>query len=219
MRFLFAPVVASMLVSCGGGTPPRSADSEPISDGRGNAPVPMAQHESEPATGPQTGDAPEISRSVGEEGGVVVLWPRVVQPKGSGEPDAEAKALAARVQARLADLVRRARPGVPVDVRPEPERVCPRAGCKAATAGAVIALAGGGGCAVVALISGAGTSPARLIPWSNALVVLKENSVPFREPPERAMSVKDYARCTELPASLAAKDGDVEAALTAALGR
>ena len=68
---------------------------------------------------------PEISRSGGVTGGVVLLWPRVIPRSEDPQTDQDA----AFVQGQLRAAIARALPGRPVDVRPNPERVCPRAGC------------------------------------------------------------------------------------------
>lgn len=65
------------------------------------------------------GDDPRISRSQGAEGGVVVLHPRVIP----ATEDPAILAIAADVEAHTEALVRKALPGVEVDVRPAPERV------------------------------------------------------------------------------------------------
>jgi hypothetical protein len=168
-----------------------------------------APDETEPSA---AADAPEISRSRGEAGGVVVLWPRMVLPRsGQPKPDAQMRALAAKLQQRLVGIAKRALPGKRLDVRPEPERVCPRPGCQGVSLGVLLTRAGGG-CAAVALISGPGASPARLVPWA-AQMQLSEQSVPFRQPPERAVEVTDYVRCTDLERAAAAGDTAVEQAL------
>ena len=92
-----------------------------------------------------TGDAPEISRSVGVENGVIVFWPRIIP----GTESASAQQLAGELQAHVVTMVEGVLPGRTVDVRPEPERACPRAGCVAMTVGALL-LKRGSGCAVVA---------------------------------------------------------------------
>lgn len=168
--------------------------------------------------GPQAGDAPEISRSLGTEGGAVVLWPRVVVPRSAGKPDADAMAIAGKVQTRLASIAERVLGGRLVDVRPDPERVCPKQGCKAASLGVLFTKAGGG-CAVIALVSPPGASPARLVTWSPGEVQLKQASVPFRSPPEAVIAVKDYAACDKLPETLSAHDAEIEAAIRSVTGK
>ena len=157
-----------------------------------------------------TGDAPEISRSVGVENGVVVFWPRII-PNSEA---ASAQQLAAGLQARIVSIVELVLPGRTVDVRPEPERVCPRAGCHAMTVG-VLLLKRDTGCAVVALVSGPGQAPARLIPWVGQMTVANE-LVPFRDPPEGALTITDFARCDLVLESLDAAEADVAAAIIAA---
>lgn len=156
-------------------------------------------------------DAPEISRSIGSENGIVVLWPRIVMSRsGPPKPDAETRAIAGKLQSRLAELTRRGAAGKTVEVRPEPERVCPRSGCKAVSVGLLLARSGKG-CAAAALISGPGTAPARVVPWL-AKVTTNRSSVPFREPPEAAVSVTDYVPCASM-ATAAGSDEDVAKAL------
>jgi hypothetical protein len=180
-----------ILVACGGGgsaTPTTSPEPTTIT--------------------PSSGDAPEISRSVGVDGGIVILWPRVKDP--SLAP------VAAQIQQRLADLAGRALPGRAVDVRPAPERVCPRTGCKAISIGAGI-LQNGDACAVIALVSASGPSDQTIVPWVGDMI-LKSPVAAFREPPESQVQVKDYAKCTTLVDGLAARENDVEAAIKLAAG-
>ncbi len=177
------------------------------------APTPAATTESG-----GSGDAKEISRSVGAVGGAVVLWPRIVLPRGAGKPDAQTRALAERAQARLASIAQKVLGSGSVDTRPEPERVCPKAGCKAASLGVLFTRAGNG-CAVLALVSGPGASPQRLVQWSPGEIQMRQASVPFREPPESVIGVKDYASCAKLPDALAEHDGEVEAAIRSAVGK
>jgi hypothetical protein len=152
------------------------------------------------------GDAPQISRSVGVEGGFVVLWPRTV---GSPQSPNVPPAIARDLQAHLAQIVSRVAAGKPVDVRPEPERVCPRSGCAATSVGVLLAYSAGG-CAAVALVSDKGSSPQELVPWGGTLT-LKAAEVPFREPPEAVVGVADFVPCGDLIQALA--DKDVEAAI------
>jgi hypothetical protein len=173
-----------------------------------------------PALGQQV-DAPEISRSVGEPGGVVVLWPRIISQSAGDRSlqraaplDDETRALAAALQERLRALAEEAFPGRPVDVRPEPERVCPLRGCEAMTLGVVLARRDDG-CAAVALIAPAGQSPSRLFPWA-AAVRLGREEVAFREPPESHVTVTDFARCDSLLDALGARDQALVTAIRAA---
>jgi hypothetical protein len=177
-------------------------------------PTPSPTATSEPV---DSSNAPEISRSTGAAGGAIVLWPRIVLPRGAGKPDPDTRAWAAKIQARLVDIARRVMPGKSVEVRPEPERVCPKQGCSAISLGILLARAGGG-CSAFALISGPGTSAARIVPWSPGRVKLSSTSVAFREPAEKNVKVEDYATCAKLPEDLAGKDADVEAAIRAVAG-
>ena len=155
---------------------------------------------------PSVGNAPEISRSVGVEGGVIILWPRI-----SGAKDATSRELAAQIQQHLVTLVARAAPGKPVDTRPEPERACSRQGCKAVSVGAVL-LREGTACAVVAMISPGGPSSATLVPWA-ADITLRSPTSKFREAPEPAILVRDFSTCSTIVSELPGHDAEVEAAI------
>ena len=134
------------------------------------------------------GDAPEISRSVGKVGGAVVLWPRVVPP------DDAFQSQAAAVQAQLAKIVAEAMPDATADVRPPPERVCPKAtGCKGVAVSAVI-LHKDKGCAMIATVSPRGTSSATLVPWAAKLKLLQPTAK-FREAPEDQVQIIDFSKC------------------------
>lgn len=185
--------------------PPATAEATPSATPAGSEPAPSS-------------DAPEISRSAGVAGGAVVLWPRIVLPRDAGRPDLETLKLAARAQSRLADLARKVLGNVTIDMRPEPERVCPKTGCKGVALGMLFAKAGGG-CSLFALVSAPGTSPQRVVPWSPGAVKLSADSVAFREPAEKVVKVTDYAACAKLPDDLAAKDADIEAAIRTAAGK
>lgn len=138
------------------------------------------------------GLAPEISRSKGLAGGVVLLWPRVVPPTESAETRRDAWF----VQDLLEASIKKAVPGIIVDRRPEPERVCPRGGCKGVAVGALLAH-DEAGCAVVATISPPGESEARLLLMAGRMDI-KARSIPFREPPESYVTIWDFDRCIEL---------------------
>lgn len=156
------------------------------------------------------GDAPEISRSVGKPGGVVVLWPRVSAADGVDS------VTAGRIQAALADVARGL--STDVDVRPEPERVCPRPdGCKGVAVGAIVS-ARGGGCAVVVTVSMPGPSPQTLLPWIGE-VELREPTAPFREPPESRLVITDYARCSDLATAVEGGREPIAAMIKAGIGR
>jgi hypothetical protein len=166
-----------------------------------------------PATGEATKDAPEISRSGGEAGGVVVFWPRVI-PRTD---DAETRALAAAAQERVVALVRQALPGKPVDVRPEPERVCPQDGCAAMTVGLLLTRSKDS-CAALALVSPPGKSASRILPWVGDATV-HSASVPFREPPEKHVKLDDLVRCSKLVEALDKRQDPVTAEIRSAAGR
>jgi hypothetical protein len=163
--------------------------------------------------GTSRNDAPEISRSAGEAGGVVVFWPRII-PRAS---DDETRALATMVQQRVADLVKQTLPNTTVDVRPEPERVCPQQGCKAMTVG-VLFTRDKDSCAVIALVSGSGTSPSKLVPWVGEMKI-GQDTVKFREPPENQVKITDFAKCASLEDSFAAHEKDVASAIRTAAGK
>jgi hypothetical protein len=156
-------------------------------------------------------DAPEISRSVGVDGGAVIMWPRII-PKSEL---ANTRALASSLRDHLRKMVEKQLPGRPIDMRPEPERVCPRQGCKAVSLGALI-IREKEGCLVVALVGRPGQYPLRLVPWVGKMR-LKEEWVTFREPPESRVQIIDYAKCSQVISGLAERERYVlEAIRTAA---
>lgn len=156
-------------------------------------------------------DSPEISRSKGTPGGVVVLWPRIL-PRSE---DPVVLELATLVQARLAKLAGAS--ADPVDRRPAPERVCPKGeGCAAASVGAIVAIKDKG-CALVALVSKPGISPAQLIPWAGR-VKLRNPTAVFRDPPENEVTIEEFVPCEKLRADLGSNVAPSdEAALDAAI--
>jgi hypothetical protein len=160
----------------------------------------------------QAADSPQISRSVGAPDGVVVLWPRVVPATESPE----IRRAAAGVQAVLSQLVADGLPGREVDVRPEPERVCPQAGCKAVAVGALLVHTEQA-CAVVGVLSPPGRSPATLVPWAGK-VTTKQPTIPFREYPESYVTILDFQRCDALPDVLKQASPAVHTAILAAAG-
>ncbi|MGB1275382.1 MAG: hypothetical protein ACPG77_06495, partial [Nannocystaceae bacterium] len=133
-----------------------------------------------------------VSRSLGVEGGVIIFWPRIV-PRDIVPENRE---LARALQAHVRTVVERNLPGRPIDFRPEPERVCPRGGCKSMTIGTLISRQKQG-CLVMALISRPGESPTKIVPWAGT-VTLKNDTVPFREYPETQITVADYLPCNSL---------------------
>lgn len=154
-------------------------------------------------------DGREISRSAGTEGGVIVFWPRII-PYPTSE---ETRAIAAAVQGRLRAIVAEALPGRPIDVRPEPERVCPQTGCRAMTVG-VLLLHEGSGCAALALVAGSGKSSTTIVPWVGRVKV-HDSDVPFRDYPENHVTVTDFASCSTLLAQLEERKPEIIAAIQA----
>jgi hypothetical protein len=140
---------------------------------------------------------------------VVILYPRVVAAEGVEAPEADA------IQQALSAIAERVGEGRPLDVRPEPERVCPRGGCVAPSVGAVL-LRAEAGCAVVVTLSHPGETPARLLPWVGELE-LRNTNVPFRDPPERHITTHDMVRCSELSAKMAEAESTIEEEVTALL--
>lgn len=155
---------------------------------------------------------PEISRSAGAEGGVVLLWPRIIP--ATNEPNTQQDATF--LQSELRGAIGRALPGKPIDMRPAPERVCPRSGCKGVAVGAVL-LHRENGCAVIATVSKPGQSEQRLVTLSGALV-LTSSIIAFREPPESYVTVHDFDRCVELGPMMELRMAALEGALREAAG-
>jgi len=139
-------------------------------------------------------DSPEISRGVGQPDGIVVLWPRIL-PRTE---DPAILAIAEGIQARLELLSKQSSDSV--DRRPNPERVCPREGCKGVSVGAVLAIKDKG-CAVVASVGPGGPTAVRLVPLAGT-VELRSQESPFREPPENAVTVTEFVPCAKLAADL-----------------
>lgn len=190
MRALPILLVATS-AACGGSPPPESEE-----------PMPDANDPSYAASFDSTVDE-RVSTSAGEEGGFVVLWPRVVTSEGTEGFEA------GDVQAALRSIVERVAEGAPVDVRPEPQRTCPQGGCAGVAVGAVL-LKTDQACAVLATVAPAGPTPRQLIPWAGELD-LEDHNVPFREPPEDHVNVVDFLPCTELSTALSAGEPEIEA--------
>ena len=152
----------------------------------------------------------EISHSKGVAGGVVVLWPRII-PASIAE---ENTPIAAQLQAKVKAVVEKALPGRPIDMRPKPERVCPKAGCDAMSIN-VLFTRTSNACVAVAIINAPGTSPTKLMPWGGT-VELKSDTIQFRDMPESFVKIKDYVPCDQLVASMGAADQFIEAAIRAA---
>jgi hypothetical protein len=182
-----ASVWALLIVGCGGASAPgtSSGDDQNASGGEGVVVI-------------EENDDNRISRSAGEEGGVVVLWPRVM-----GLPDTEPT----RAQAHLVEIARQVFPDRQLDIRPEPERVCPRDGCHTVSLGLLL-VANNGGCATVAIIGRPGTTNLTLVPWTGR-IELRDRTIPFREPPESHIVLHDSGVCADLEQDFAAHDEDV----------
>jgi hypothetical protein len=163
----------------------------------------------------QPGDAPEISRSAGVPGGFVVMWPRMI-PKD----DPEVHDMAVKVQQRLKDLAHATFPDAPVELRPEPERVCAQSGCEGVSVGAVITKRERG-CALVVVVGPPGAdTKLKLVPWLG--VIKAKGEPPFREPPESFITIQEYGDCNKLADALGSgsaigEDGPIAAALTDAM--
>lgn len=167
-----------------------------------------AEHATDVTTAPRNeSDAPEISRSAGEDGGVVLLWPRIV-PRDARDG---LRVAATAVQQRLRALVQQAAPTRAIDERPEPERVCPREGCRAPSVGALI-VRQGEGCAAFLLVAAPGTSPTRIVPWIGE-TTLHATMVPFREPPESQVAITDFAACSGIEEHLGTRETELVEAL------
>lgn len=194
--------LAVLVASCGTTPPPLPKEPEPD----------ITAHDPPPIEAPASQrDAPEISRSAGVKGGFVLLWPRMV-PRTK---DPTMIDMASFVQQRLRQLSERAVNGAPVDIRPEPERVCPKPdGCQGTSVGALV-LREKDGCAVLAVIGAPGQANQKVVPWVGS-VQLKAESVPFREPPEAIVRVVDWAPCAKVTDSLKDGEADVMAAIKAA---
>lgn len=155
----------------------------------------------------------EISRSGGDPNGVVILWPRIIPSSDSTQVRQDA----AFVQQELKAAVERILPGMPVEIRPEPERVCPRKGCDGIAVGALFAHKEQG-CAVVAMVSPPGMSEATLVPMAGRMDV-KARKIPFREPAESYVTVYDFDRCVELAPNLELRISALEGALRTVANR
>ncbi len=157
--------------------------------------------------------SPEVSKETGQAGGVVVLWPRII-PSSIAEQNA---ATAASIQQHMQQIASKALPGRPMTVRPSPERVCPKSGCAAPSLN-VFFTSQGQSCVAVALVAGAGQVPTRLVPWAGQVAFKGGDSVPFRQPPENQITIKDYIPCDAILTEMSKQDAAVEAALRAVGG-
>ncbi|MEM6925688.1 MAG: hypothetical protein AAF602_02070 [Myxococcota bacterium] len=144
------------------------------------------------------GDGPEISRSRGSSRGLVVLWPRLVPETD----DPVLRDLADRMKNRLYAAAAEVVPYRRVDVRPEPERVCPRDGCRAPAVSVMIGHQEGG-CVVVGLLQPPGPTPP--VAWSVSGEVELIEPLAFRTPPENAVVVREFTPCAYAEAGFEAE--------------
>jgi hypothetical protein len=214
MRFLhslltgFAPSgsAALLLSGCLASTLPSETNDHPVGD-------PPTLHGEGHGQAKAT-DSPEISRSVGVTGGVVVMWPRLI-PKD----DPELREMAQKLQKKLATLAHDTFPDAQVDIRPEPERVCPQSGCDAITVGLVLSKKESA-CTAAVLVSKRGPSPTGIVPWVGGVKTKAEP--PFREPPESYITVTEWGSCAKVEDALIGgkpigDDAPVVAALKSAM--
>lgn len=145
-----------------------------------------------------------VSSSGGPEGGVVILWPRLVPAESADS----LRDPATQVQARLRAIVERVLPGRQIEVRPEPERACPQSGCNAMAISAVL-FRRENGCVAAATGSRPGRSPTRIVAWAGQMT-LRQSEVDFREPPESQIRATDMVPCDRLLDELTTGDANVE---------
>ncbi|MCB9568049.1 MAG: hypothetical protein H6710_12710 [Myxococcales bacterium] len=187
------------------------AGSQTVASGGGGGAAPGGGPRPNPLLAePETLEEKHISRSAGEPGGIVLFWPRII-PREIVDENRE---LGAALQRHVKSVVQRNMPGRSLDIRPEPERVCPKGGCKGATIGILLSRESQG-CLVLALISRPGESPTRIVPWAGN-VELKSNEVPFRAYPETQITVADYVPCTSLLSTMDQNEAAVMEALAEA---
>jgi hypothetical protein len=139
---------------------------------------------------------------------LTVLWPRVI-PHSAAEGSTE---VGTQLQTRLVEMARRVFPGRELDVRPKGERSCPEKGCSGGSLGVLLIRSGDDGCAVIVLAGKPGRSGVHLTPWQGKLD-LKKTDIDFRDPPESQVTIRDYARCSELQKTTAAPNADAERSL------
>ena len=136
-------------------------------------------------------DGPEISRSRGKADGFVVLYPRIVTP--DTEPKDRSN-VALQAQQKIADLLTGR--GHVVDVRPSPQRVCPRSGCKGQTVEIVLAHMQEG-CTLTAVHRSEPQGPGVLVALAGQQS-FKRATVPFRSQPERQLVVGEFLACDKV---------------------
>lgn len=199
-------LASALLLACGGGSGDSTTSTPPSDDTAGG--------ESGDGVTVESGDGvtvvidesdDRVSTSAGEAGGVVVFWPRIMGFAGEE---------AALLQERLVAIARRVDPDGPIDVRPEPQRVCPRGGCDAPSLG-VLLVVQDGTCATVAIIGRPHDGDLSLVRWTGDLTV-RDHQVPFREPPESHITLHDRTPCADLATELAEHEAEIEAALRSA---
>jgi hypothetical protein len=137
-------------------------------------------------------DPPNIARSKGHRGGLIVLWPRVV-PASAAAANHE---VVAKVQERLVLLAKRVAGARHIDMRPEPETTCPPDGCDASSISALV-YAGDGACALVALIGGPKKAPVNVMQWVGREDIASPTAG-FGDAPESLVKVKQFVGCDEL---------------------
>jgi len=156
----------------------------------------------------------QISHSKGVAGGVVVLFPRIIPTTIA----AENAAIATQIQAKVRAVAEKALPGRPIDVRPSPERVCPKAGCEAVSINVMFSRTSTA-CVVVAMINAPGVSTTKLIPWGGSVEFKTgTDTIQFRDMPENFIRIKDFQPCDQITTIMADQDQFIEAALRAAAG-
>lgn len=235
---LISCVVAIRDPSAESSTPPTAASTapeakpvgttEPVLGPVSNAPTPAgsaaapAGQPAEPAAAPtgstnpilaepETTEEKHISKSLGEPDGLLIFWPRII-PRDIVDQNHE---LAAALQRHTRTVVQRNLPARSLDIRPEPERVCPQGGCKAPSIGLLLSRKQQG-CLVLALIAKPGESATKIVPWAGD-VRLKADTVAFREYPEMQITVADYVPCTSLLSKMDENEAVVIRALKEAM--
>lgn len=189
------------------------AGGEGAADGGASGPGAQAASGAPVSAGaPETIEEKHVSRSAGVEGGVTVFWPRII-PREIVDANRD---LGAALQRHVRGVVERALPGRPIDFRPEPERVCPKGGCKGPTVGLLLSRRDQG-CIVLALISKPGEAPTKILPWAGS-VTLRADMVPFREYPEQMITVADYIPCSSLLTTMDRNEAAIAAEIKRAAG-
>jgi hypothetical protein len=139
---------------------------------------------------------PEVSRSRGRSEGVVVLWPRVVPETTDPVINDLARKLQERLHASAVATVSERR----VDVRPAPERVCPRSGCRGTSLTLLLGHEGGG-CALLGIVGPPGQETQRLVPLVG-LFQMEDPYLPFRSPPEGDVVITEFVPCDQVESRL-----------------